>query len=74
MVVLRNIKKTANSISADYYPEEADGKGYMKLRLGDLEEIEHEPVGCMAPAHVRHVLELLSEKENVPETYTDIWY
>ena len=33
MVVLKNIQKVGNSISADYYPEGADLKGFMR-RMG----------------------------------------
>ena len=46
MVILKNIKKTENSISADYYPEGKEPKGFMKMRILDEEVVEHE-MGCM---------------------------
>ena len=31
MVILKNIKKTNNMISADYYPEGKGPKGFMRI-------------------------------------------
>ena len=42
MVILKNIKKTNDTISADYYPEGKEPKGFMKMKLKDEEIIEHD--------------------------------
>ena len=34
MVILKNIKKTNDAISADYYPEGKEPKGFMKMKDG----------------------------------------
>ena len=40
MVILKNIKRTEDNISADYYPEGKGLKGFMKMRLSDQKIIE----------------------------------
>lgn len=35
MVILKNIKKINNTISAEYYPEGKEPKGFMKISLID---------------------------------------
>lgn len=74
MVILKNIRKTAFDISADYYPEEESKKGFMKVGLNDGQIIEHEESGMMAPIHVRYELVRLSKLDNPPEEKTVIWY
>ena len=33
MVILKNIKKVSDSISANYYPEGKEPAGFMKIRI-----------------------------------------
>ena len=66
MVILKNITKTQNSISADYYPEGRSGKGFMKLRLEDEEVIEHQNASFFAAPHVRYELRRFAKEENPP--------
>ena len=48
MVILKNIKKTNNMISADYYPEGKEPKGFMRIEdvrneLRRLAKMENPP-------------------------------
>ena len=61
MTVLKNIQKTIDSISADYYPEGENPKGFMKIRLSDGEIIEHENVSSLSAPHVLFELRRLSK-------------
>lgn len=74
MVILKNIKKTENSISADYYPEGKEPKGFMKMRLSDEEVIDHVRSGCMAPTHVKYELRRLAKLDNPPKEKRVLWY
>lgn len=74
MVILKNIRKTQNDISADYYPEGESPKGFMRIRLSDGEVVEHNRAGMMAPAHVRYELARLSVSEDIPVEKTVLWY
>lgn len=74
MVILKNIRKTQDSISADYYPEGKTPSGYMELRLSDSEIIKHEVSGCLAPAHVLRELKRLAKLDNPPTEKTVLWY
>ena len=40
MVILKNIKKTNNMISADYYPEGKEPKGFMRIEDGKLQNMK----------------------------------
>ena len=75
MVVLKNIRKTESRISADYYPEGKEPRGFMSIRLSDGEIIEHKDADSfMAPANVLLELERLAKVENPPEEKTVLWY
>lgn len=74
MVILKNIKKTEDNISADYYPEGKGPKGFMKVRIVNQEVIEHEKSGLLAAAHVRQELRRLARMDNPPEEKTVLWY
>lgn len=75
MVTLKNIIKTENDISADYYPEGIEPKGFLRIGLSDTEVIEHIGDPCsMAPAHVRSELIRLSKSDNIPSEKTVLWY
>lgn len=73
MVVLKDIKKTASDISADYYVEDAPPKGFMKIRISDGEIIEHED-GGYGSAHVKRELERLARLDDLPTEKTVFWY
>ena len=45
MVILKNIRKTAKAISADYYIEGREPKGFMKISILDGEILEHKSAG-----------------------------
>ena len=60
MVILKNIKKTNNMISADYYPEGKGPKGFMRIEDGKV--TEHENASSFAAPHVRNELRRLCLK------------
>ena len=64
MVILKNIKKTNNMISADYYPEGKEPKGFMRIEDGKV--IEHENASSFAAPHVRNELKRLARMDNPP--------
>ena len=74
MVILKNIKKTEHSISAEYYPEGREPMGFMKMRISDQKVIEHEKASAFAASHVRNELKRLAEMDNPPKEKTVIWY
>ena len=73
MVILKNIKKTQNEISADYYIEGAEPKGFMKVRISDGEIMFHVNAGY-GSAHVMNELMRLAEQDNPPAEKTVLWY
>lgn len=75
MVALKNIRKTESEISADYYPEGIESRGFMSIRLSDGEILKHEDAGSfMAPPHVLYELERLAKLEEPPKETTVSWY
>lgn len=74
MVILKNIKKTENSISADYYPEGKKPKGFMKMRISDEEVVEHEMACMLSAPHVRYELRRLAKLNTPPTEKTVLWY
>ena len=72
MVILKNIKKTNNMISADYYPEGKEPKGFMRIEDGKV--IEHENASSFAAPHVRNELKRLARMDNPPVEKTVLWY
>lgn len=74
MVILKNIKKTNSDISADYYPEGKDPKGYMKIHLADGKVVEHENTSSFAATHVRSELRRIAKMDNPPKEKTVLWY
>lgn len=72
MVILKNIKKTNNMISADYYPEGKEPKGFMRIEAGKV--IEHENASSFAAPHVRNELKRLARMDNPPVEKTVLWY
>lgn len=74
MVTLKNVKRDENSVSADYYPEGEEPKGFMRLDATTREVIEHERSGIMAPTHVRNLLNRMLDLDKYPEEATVFWY
>ena len=65
MVILKNIKKTKTDISANYYIEGREPKGFMKMRISDEEIIVHNSVGY-GSSHVKYELERLAKLDKLP--------
>lgn len=74
MVILKKIRKTENDISADYYPEGKEEKGFMRIRLIDNEIIEHKIASAFSAPHVRSELIRLAKLDNPPGEKTVLWY
>lgn len=74
MVILKNIKKTSDTISADYYPEGRKPKGYMEINLKNGVVIGHDNASSFAASHVRRELKRLAERDNPPTEKTVLWY
>ena len=74
MVILKNITKTENNISADYYPEGRAEKGFMSMSLKNEEIVEHHNVSSFAAAHVRLELKRFAKMEEPPKEKTLLWY
>lgn len=74
MVILKNIKKTNCDISANYYPEDNEPKGFMWISLSDNEVIEHDMASMFAAPHVKHELVRLAKMYNPPLEKTVLWY
>lgn len=77
MVVLKNITKTKDSISANYYPEgDMNKEGFMKMSIPDKKIIEHKKaVECStAPVHAMYELRRMADRENPPKEITVLWY
>lgn len=73
-VILKNIKKTNDSISADYYPEGKEPKGFMKIQTSDETVTEHENASMFAASHVKKELKRMVKMDNPPKEKTLIWY
>lgn len=73
MVVLKNISRTDVDISADYYIEGQEPKGFMRLRLTDGKIVAHESAGY-GSSHVRNELKRLAKMDNIPAEKKVLWY
>ena len=74
MIILKNIKKTEDNISADYYPEGKEQKGFMRINLANSEVVEHENASAFAAALVRSELRRLAKMDDPPKEKTVLWY
>lgn len=74
MVILKNITKTENDISADYYPEGRKEKGFMLMDLKSEKIVAHHNVSSFAATHVRLELKRLAKMEEPPKEKTLLWY
>lgn len=74
MVILKNIKKTSSDISAEYYPEGKEPRGYMKMQINSGEIIEHEMACMFSAPHVRKELKRLAQMDKPPIEKIVLWY
>lgn len=74
MVTLKNVTKTKDSISADYYPEGVNKRSHMELSIAEGEIINHENADDFSAAHVLYELRRLAKMENPPAEKTVLWY
>lgn len=74
MVLLKNIRRENNNISADYYPEGNSPKGFMKLQIATGSILEHDNASGFAAAHVRTELQRLAKAKSIPSEKTVMWY
>lgn len=74
MVILKKIQKTGNSISADYYPDGEDVKGFMKISIEDGTILEHHNVSSFSASHVLRELKRLAGLEHPPKERRVLWY
>ena len=73
MILLKNIKRTPDYISADYKFDSGDESGTMRLNMPDG-TIERDGDSGYGLSHVETVLRELSESESVPSEYAVVWY
>lgn len=77
MVILKNITKTKDSISANYYPEgNMNEEGFMKMSIPDKKIIAHKKAveHSTAPVHTMYELRRMADRENPPKEKTVLWY
>lgn len=75
MVILKNIIRNNNIISADYYSEgDFSERSFMSLNLDTEEVIENVGTSFMAPAHVMEWLIENKDLSSFPEEKTLSWY
>ncbi len=73
MVTLKNITKTENDISADYYIEGNLAKGFIRINVLNGKVMEHENAGY-GSSHAIRELERLAPLDNPPTEKTVLWY
>lgn len=74
MVILKNITKTSDTISADYFPEGKEPKGFMEMELENKEIVRHDNASSFAAAHVKRELKRLAKDDNPPKEKIVLWY
>ena len=79
MVILKNMTKTKDNISANYYPEgNMNEEGFMKMSILDKKIIAHKKAVeySTAPAHVMYALRDIVDvdKDDFPEEIAVLWY
>ena len=74
MVILKNIRKTDDTISVDYYPEGKEPRGYMDINLESGDVIGHNNASSFAASHVRRELKRLVKRDELPREKTVLWY
>lgn len=79
MLHLRNIEKNDAQISANYFPEGSDEKGFVCVdnKTGKVIKIEttsfDEPLGAYA-AHAAQALRKMVDSGSLPSEKTVMWY
>ena len=79
MVHLKNIVRNDKEISADYYPEDRDKKGFrcVNLRSGEIVRYQgtsyDKPLGTYAE-HAALTLRRLISRAELPAELIDMWY
>ena len=78
MLILRNIKREGNTISADYYPEGEAEFGHIEIDSisGEIVFLQKAPIYMHSPfaTHARYELMRLSNLKKLPEERTVLWY
>jgi len=79
MIKLKNIKRTENIISCDYYPEGSNLRGYVSVNVENggyvsLCYSEYEHGKKTYAGKTRNKLLELAEKKDLPEEYVSMWY
>ena len=73
MVTLKNIKKTKDDISADYYIESNSAKGFIRINMSDGKVMELKNIGY-GYSHAIREIERLATIDNPPTETTVYWY
>ena len=74
MVILKNITKTGDTISADYFPEGKGPKGFMEMKLENKKIVKHDNASSFAATHVKRELMRLAKNDNPPKEKIVLWY
>lgn len=78
MITLRNIKRTEQTIEADFYPEDSKEAGHMVFDLltGEVRKcsVPEEYRGLTYASHAKRALKDLAKEKTLEETYTIFWY
>ncbi len=79
MLRLKNIKKNNETIQADYYPEGASERGFVKINSCTREIIESKLTsydGAVKAymSHAATALERLIDSKSLPEEQVVMWY
>ncbi len=74
MVILKNIVRSKDSISTDYYPEGKAVKGFMEISRVDGGIIKHSVASAFVAPHVKRELERLAKLEEPPKEKMVYWY
>lgn len=79
MVTLKNLKKTTNTIEADFFPEDSKENGHLVVEVESGKVLSRiDPRGYEGrfsyAIHTKQALLELAQEEALPETYTVMWY
>lgn len=79
MLKLRNLRKSENTIEADFYPEDSKQAGHVVVDLKTEEITDYTaPEGYEKyrwyATHARQTLMELAEQDSLPEEYLVMWY
>lgn len=78
MLVLRNITRNNNIIAADYYPENRESSGHIKVSILNKNIVLLEKAKgyeySSAPAHAKKALLDMIDIDELPAEVTVMWY